>query len=81
MGKIIDISGNEYHMLRVIGLDYCEGKRSYWICRCECGRVVSLRKDHFAYKGSKQKSCGCFHRKVSSERMRERHRKRKEQEQ
>lgn len=79
MSRIVDISGNDYHMLHVVGLDYCEKKRSYWICRCECGKVVSLRKDYFAYEWSKQKSCGCLHRKVSSERMTEIHRKRRKE--
>jgi hypothetical protein len=75
MNRIVDITGNDYNMLHVIGLDHCEKKRSYWLCKCECGKIVILRKDHFAYKHSKQKSCGCYHRKESSKRMTERHRK------
>lgn len=77
MQQIIDITGNTYNMLQVEGFDRCENGRSYWICRCECGKIVSLRKDLFAYTYSKQKSCGCYHRKESSKRMTEQNRNKK----
>ena len=73
MQMVIDITGNTYGMLYVIGFDHCENKRSYWRCQCECKNIVVLRKDHFAYKYSKQKSCGCLHREKSSERMKKWH--------
>lgn len=78
MSRFIDITGNSYGRLYVLGFSHCEGKRSYWLCRCECKNLVILRKDHFAYPYSKQKSCGCLHRENSSKRMYEYHRKLKE---
>jgi hypothetical protein len=78
MHRIVDITGNKYNMLEVLSFDHCENRRSYWKCRCDCGNIVILRKGHFAFKGSKQKSCGCWHRKESSIRMTERHRKARE---
>ena len=77
-GVIVDITGNRYGRLFVIGFDHATHGRSYWICRCDCGRIVILRKDHFAYSYSHQKSCGCLHRELSSARMLERHRRRRE---
>lgn len=74
MSRVVDITGNQYNRLTVIGFDHCENKRSFWKCRCDCGKVVILRKDHFAYKYSRQKSCGCLHRQRSSEYMKELHR-------
>lgn len=72
--QTIDITGNKYGKLLVLGFHHCENGRSYWTCECECGRIVILRKSHFAYKYSKQKSCGCLRDSLSSERMKERHR-------
>lgn len=77
MKKLIDITGNKYNRLEVIGLSHIENRRSYWICKCDCGKIVVLRKDYFAYKWSKVKSCGCLHRENSSFLMYELHRRRK----
>ena len=68
--ELIDISGKKYGKLTVISFHHIGNRRrSYWLCECECGNRVVLRKDSFAYKSSKQKSCGCLHRKNSKERI------------
>ena len=36
------------------------GMRSMWVCKCDCGNEVTLRKDAFMYKSSTTKSCGCW---------------------
>lgn len=61
--QLIDITGNEYNFLRVVGFSHIgERRRSYWNCEClKCGKIVTLRKDAFAYSFSRQKSCGCWH--------------------
>ena len=71
MQKLIDITGNKYHKLTVLGFDHMsyrkDGKsRSYWKCKCDCGNIVVLRKDGFIYPYSKIKSCGCWHKEESS---------------
>lgn len=76
MQKLIDITGNKYGKLTVLGFDHIgyrkDGKsRSYWKCRCDCGNIVVLRKDGFIYPYSKIKSCGCWHREESSKRPRD----------
>lgn len=60
---LIDITGNEYGFLKVIRFSHIGNRRrSYWECECQrCGKIVTLRKDDFAYKYSKTKSCGCWH--------------------
>ena len=73
MQRMIDITGNKYNFLTVIAFDHIgyrkNGKsRSYWKCRCDCGKIVVLRKDEFIYSYSKTKSCGCWHRIESSQR-------------
>lgn len=71
-GHLIDITGNEYNCLRVLGLSHIHNRESYWRCQCKrCGRIVILRKNNFAYKRSRQKSCGCLHNDLSSARMKE----------
>lgn len=75
--SFIDITGNKYNRLSVVGLDRLAGKRSFWVCKCDCGKTVTLRKDHFAYKYSHQKSCGCLRSECSSQRMTARHEKRR----
>lgn len=62
----IDEIGNRYGRLLVVG----ESDRNYhgtkrWICKCDCGEVVSvtgadLRKGHTT-------SCGCYHREMFGE--------------
>lgn len=71
-GHLIDITGNEYNYLRVLGFSHIHNRESYWRCQCKrCGRIVILRKNNFAYKWSRQKSCGCLHNDLSSARMKE----------
>jgi hypothetical protein len=61
--EFIDISGNTYNFLKVLNFSHIGNRRrSYWRCEClRCGTIVTLRKDAFAYKSSKVKSCGCWH--------------------
>ena len=63
MCRIIDITGNTYGFLKVLGFSHIGNRRrSYWDCEClRCGKVVTIRKDSFAYEYSKVKSCGCWH--------------------
>ena len=71
--ELIDITGNTYNFLKVIGFSHIgERRRSYWQCEClRCGKIVTLRKDNFAYSYSRAKSCGCWHVEESSIRAKE----------
>lgn len=73
--RIIDITGNKYNRLTVLGLDHisnANGKsRSYWKCQCDCGNIIVIRKDEFIYPYSKTKSCGCWHIEESSMRLKD----------
>lgn len=68
--ELIDITGNTYNFLKVIGFSHIGNRRrSYWKCEClRCGKIVTLRKDSFAYSHSKVKSCGCWHIEESKQR-------------
>lgn len=52
---IKDISGNRYGKLVVIKLDHIRDKRSYWLCRCDCGNDKVVRSDCL----KRIQSCGC----------------------
>lgn len=71
--QLIDITGNVYNYLQVIGFSHMGGRRrSYWKCKCLlCGNEITLRKDAFVYDSSHNKSCGCWHRIESSRRKKD----------
>lgn len=64
--NFIDITGNKYGMLLVIsyyGKD--GGRRSKWLCECDCGRKCVA--DGYRLRSGKTKSCGCLSRKIAKE--------------
>lgn len=65
MGKFIDLTGQTFGRLKVISKD-SNSKRSYWICKCECGNIVSRRTD--SLKSQREKaSCGCRKKELTSQ--------------
>lgn len=59
MGKIIDLSGIKYNRLTGIKFDYRIGTDYFWICRCDCGNIKSIKSNSF--KRGDIKSCGCLY--------------------
>ena len=60
MGKVIDITGQKFGRLKVIGRIYRKNKyrHTYWLCKCECGAEKIVDKS--CLKSGKTKSCGCL---------------------
>lgn len=60
MKKYPDIViGDKYGKLLVLMFDKNKNDaKKYWICKCECGTVKSIREDRLKSGGSK--SCGCY---------------------
>lgn len=55
--KLIDETGHRYGMLTVLKRAPSEkGKRTKWLCRCDCGREVSVAGVELRNGGTK--SCG-----------------------
>lgn len=56
MAKALDLSNQQFGQLTVIKRDTSRKDRAYWICKCSCGKTLSV-------SGTKlrqgQKSCGC----------------------
>jgi len=57
--KIIDITGQRFHRLLIIGFDRVENGVTFWRTRCDCGKEKTMRRSNFA-NNSGVKSCGCF---------------------
>lgn len=54
--NIVDLSEKRFGKLTVLQLDKDRTKRkSYWICRCDCGNIKSIRGDSLKIVTS----CGC----------------------
>lgn len=55
--KRIDLIGQVFDKLTVIGFSHSQNYRSVWECKCECGEVV-LRESSIL-KANRPHSCGC----------------------
>ena len=55
-----DLKGQRFNRLTVLQLDTekTNKQRSYWICKCDCGKIKSIRSDQLT--SGKTKSCGCL---------------------
>ena len=58
MGKI-NILGQKFGKWTVIGEAPSRGKKSYWLCQCECGTIREVYSSDL--RGGRTKSCGCSH--------------------
>jgi len=70
MGNIKDISGLKFGRLEVVKLDhivkYPNGTKTYWLCKCDCGTLIAVRRDHLL-SGATQ-SCNCLNDEIRIER-------------
>lgn len=65
--KRIDLTGNVYGRLKVLGYAFSKNGTPYWNCICECGREkIALGKD---LKRGMIRSCGCLRREIASKRQ------------
>jgi hypothetical protein len=56
-----DETGNRYGRLEVLRFDERRKERPYFVCRCDCGREVSVRGANL--RSGNTTSCGCSRRK------------------
>ena len=64
--KLIDISGNKYNMLTVVKFSHMVKNRSFWVCRCDCGNMVTLQRSAIVntHLPSRNISCGCLKKEI-----------------
>lgn len=60
MERRIDLTGQRFGRITVLGFDYTdkEHNRRFWRCRCDCGTVFST--DYNCLRSGKTRSCGCI---------------------
>ena len=57
--NFVDLTGQKFHKLYVIGLDHKDGHGiAYWKCQCDCGNIISVRGGNL--RSGVVKSCGCL---------------------
>lgn len=65
---LTSIQGQRFGRLTVIqrdlSKDYGHGKPSYWICKCDCGKQISVLKASLISKDTQ--SCGCLRKEKNS---------------
>lgn len=66
-----NLIGKKFGMLTVTDFSHKEKSNQgiykyYWICKCECGNVVTRRSDGLKLK-NRVVSCGCYARQMSKE--------------
>lgn len=64
--RLIDISGNKYNMLTVLKFSHMVKNRSYWVCRCDCGNIVTIQRSALVntHLQSRNISCGCLKKEL-----------------
>lgn len=55
--KTIDMTGKEFGSLTVIEKSKSDYYGAYWLCKCNCGNITTVRGSHL--RQGKTKSCGC----------------------
>ena len=65
MSKLIDLTGNKYGRLTVLGKDTNRITKSgsYWICQCECGKIKSIKST--SLRRGEIQSCGCLRNELT----------------
>ena len=67
--SFIDLTGTTFGDLEVIERDNSKPSGSgypvYWICKCKCGNLISIRSSHL--KNRKNLNCGCNNERHSNQ--------------
>ena len=67
MPKVIDITGNRYGRLVVLGMvekpPKNKSRKTFWECQCDCGNKTTVCKSNLV--SGTTKSCGCLQRESS----------------
>ena len=60
MERYENLTGKKFGKLTAIAYNGKRGRKSYWVCQCECGGLKEVRAD--SLKAGKIQSCGCLKR-------------------
>lgn len=65
MGRFVDLTGQNFGRLAVVGRAENAGKNLRWTCRCTCGNTVVVHGGNL--RNGHTKSCGCLSKERTSE--------------
>lgn len=65
--KLIDLTNQRFGKLLVLKRDLEKTNGTYWICQCDCGKIISARKDQLTRIKHPKKSCGCDQKEKASQ--------------
>lgn len=57
--KVLDLTGQRFGRLTVIQKSLNKKQKTYWLCKCECGKEKEVQTSHLV--NGLIKSCGCLH--------------------
>jgi len=59
--EVKDITGMRFGSLKVLRREkQRKSGTSYWLCRCDCGNIVTVSKNKLTSKIHPAESCGCI---------------------
>ena len=62
--KLIDLTGMRFNRLTVIKRAYSINKRTLWVCRCDCGKEITV--ESYNLRNGHTLSCGCYQKEATS---------------
>lgn len=62
MAEVIDIRGQKFHRLFVLGRTDSPNRNSRWLCKCDCGKIVKVFSQHL--RNGHSKSCNCLQKEI-----------------
>lgn len=64
--KLINLINKKFNRLKVMKRTKNKGSVSYWICKCDCGKISIVRGQHL--RTGNIKSCGCLNSELKTKR-------------
>lgn len=58
MGVLKNEIGNRYHRLLVLYYAYTKNKKIFWMCQCDCGKIIPVEGNKL--RSGHTQSCGCL---------------------
>ena len=64
MAQLIDLTNKKFGRLTVLSKGTSKNRHTYWKCKCECGKIKTIRTDGLT--SGLVVSCGCYMREVAT---------------
>ena len=66
--KVIDITGQKFGRLTIIGRDILTNKKdTYWLCKCDCTKDKYISVAGYNLKNGHTQSCGCLQKEKAKQ--------------